>query len=83
MPSGCAGQPAPPRLLSASHCGNAFSGDTRVGLANQLRDQLACFWPGAARVFSSVDSPIALAFLRRYTTPSMPAVSASNALTRS
>lgn len=42
---------------------------TRVGLANQLRDQLLTFWPGAARVFSSVDSQIALAFLRRYPTP--------------
>jgi hypothetical protein len=38
---------------------------TRVGLANQLRDQLACFWPGASRVFCSVDSRIAPAFLRR------------------
>jgi Transposase/Transposase IS116/IS110/IS902 family len=42
---------------------------TRVGLANQLRDQLACFWPGASKVFCSVDSQIALAFLRRYPTP--------------
>jgi transposase len=42
---------------------------TRVGLANQLRDQLGCFWPGAANVFSSVDSQIALAFLRRYPSP--------------
>jgi hypothetical protein len=42
---------------------------TRVGLANQLRDQLNCFWPGASKVFSSVDSQIALAFLRRYATP--------------
>jgi transposase len=42
---------------------------TRVGLANQLRDQLACFWPGAVKVFSSVDSQIALAFLRRYPSP--------------
>jgi transposase len=42
---------------------------TRVGLTNQLRDQLLTFWPGAARVFSSVDSQIALAFLRRYPTP--------------
>jgi hypothetical protein len=39
---------------------------TRIGLANQLRDQLACFWPGASKVFWSVDSQIALAFLRRY-----------------
>jgi len=38
---------------------------TRAGLANQLRDQLACFWPGAANVFWSLDSQIALAFLRR------------------
>jgi hypothetical protein len=42
---------------------------TRIGLANQLRDQLACFWPGASKVFWSVDSQIALAFLRRYPTP--------------
>jgi transposase len=42
---------------------------TRVGLANQLRDQLQCFWPGAANVFWSVDSRIALAFLARYPTP--------------
>ncbi len=42
---------------------------TRVGLANQLRDQLATFWPGAAKVFCSVDSRIALAFLRRYPSP--------------
>jgi transposase len=42
---------------------------TRVGLANQLRDQLATFWPGASKVFSSVDSQIALAFLKRYPTP--------------
>jgi transposase len=42
---------------------------TRVGLANQLRDQLATFWPGASKVFCSVDTKIALAFLRRYPTP--------------
>src|SRR5262249_4215923 len=34
-----------------------------------LRDQLACFWPGASRVFCSVDTKIALAFLRRYPSP--------------
>jgi transposase len=51
---------------------------TRVGLANQLRDQLACFWPGAGKVFSSVDSQIALAFLRRYPPLSMPAASVSS-----
>jgi transposase len=42
---------------------------TRVGLANQLRDELACLWPGASKVFCQVDSPIALAFLRRYPSP--------------
>jgi hypothetical protein len=42
---------------------------TRIGLANQLRDQLGCFWPGATKVFCSVDSGIALAFLRRYPSP--------------
>ena len=42
---------------------------TRRVLANQLRDQLACFWPGAGKVFWSVDSKIALAFLRRYPSP--------------
>jgi transposase len=41
----------------------------RVALANELRAQLACFWPGAAQVFADVDSPIALAFLRRYPSP--------------
>jgi hypothetical protein len=41
---------------------------TRVAVANQLRDQLACFWPDAANVFCSVDSQIALAFLARYPT---------------
>ena len=42
---------------------------TWVALANQLRDQLACFWPGAGKVFSAIDSPISLAFLRRYPGP--------------
>lgn len=42
---------------------------TRVQLANQLRDLLQSFWPGAAAVFAEVDSPIALAFIERYPTP--------------
>jgi transposase len=42
---------------------------TRVALANELRAQLQCFWPGAAGVFAEIDSPIALAFLKRYPTP--------------
>jgi transposase len=43
--------------------------DTRVQLANQLRNLLESFWPGAAEVFAEVDSPIALHFLQRYPTP--------------
>ena len=42
---------------------------TRVALANQLRAELERFWPGTARIFSDVDSPIALAFLERYPGP--------------
>jgi transposase len=41
----------------------------RVALANELRAQLECFWPGAAHTFADVDSPIALAFLKRYPSP--------------
>ncbi len=41
----------------------------RVALANQLRAQLEAFWPGAARIFAAIDSPIALAFLARYPSP--------------
>jgi len=43
--------------------------EQRVCLANQLRAQLEAFWPGAARIFSEVDSPICLAFLERYPSP--------------
>lgn len=43
--------------------------DQRVALANQLRALLDGFWPGAAAIFADIDSPIALAFLRRYPTP--------------
>jgi transposase len=42
---------------------------TRVALANQLTALLESFWPGAARIFSDLASPIALAFLERYPTP--------------
>lgn len=42
---------------------------TRVALANQLRAQLERSWPGAARIFADIDSPIALAFLERYPSP--------------
>jgi transposase len=41
----------------------------RLSLANQLRGLLDSFWPGAAGIFADIDSPIALAFVRRYPTP--------------
>jgi transposase len=41
----------------------------RVSMANELRAQLECFWPGAVAIFADIDSPIALAFLRRYPSP--------------
>jgi transposase len=41
----------------------------RVALANQLRAHLDCFWPGAKQIFATIDSPIALAFLERYPSP--------------
>ena len=43
--------------------------ETRVALANALRAQLECFWPGAVAIFAEIDSPIALAFLKRYPAP--------------
>jgi transposase len=42
---------------------------TRCALANELRAQLACFWPGPLHLFVDIDSPIALAFLKRYPCP--------------
>ena len=41
----------------------------RVALANQLRAQLDAFWPGATQIFANLDSPIGLAFLERYPSP--------------
>ena len=41
----------------------------RVALGNQLRAELERFWPGPIGVFSSIDSPISLAFLARYPSP--------------
>ena len=45
----------------------------RVALGNQLRCLLEQFWPGAAEIFADVDSPIALEFLDRYSTPASAA----------
>jgi transposase len=42
----------------------------RVALANQLRGELERFWPGPIGLFSDLDSPISLAFLARYPSPS-------------
>jgi transposase len=44
--------------------------EQRVALGNLLRAQLDACWPGAKRLFAEVDSPIALAFLERYPSPS-------------
>ncbi|HEX4034756.1 MAG TPA: IS110 family transposase, partial [Solirubrobacteraceae bacterium] len=43
--------------------------DARGALANQLRNHLQAFWPGAERIFAEIDSPIGLAFLERYPSP--------------
>jgi hypothetical protein len=40
-----------------------------VALANQLRSELEAFWPGAALLFSEIDSSISLAFLACYPSP--------------
>jgi transposase len=42
---------------------------TRVALANQLRAELDRTWPAATGIFAAIDSPIALAVLRRYPGP--------------
>jgi transposase len=42
----------------------------RVALANQLRAELERFWPGPIGLFTALDSPISLAFLARYPSPS-------------
>ena len=42
----------------------------RVALGNQLRGELERFWPGPIGLFSDLDSPISLAFLSRYPSPS-------------
>lgn len=42
--------------------------DMRVAATNQLAALLDAFWPGAKAIFADIESPIALAFLRRYPT---------------
>jgi len=45
----------------------------RVALGNQLLATLQAFWPGAASIFADICSPIGLAFLRRYPSPTTAA----------
>ena len=45
----------------------------RIAAANQLTSTLQAFWPGAACIFADVTSPIGLAFLRRYPSPTSAA----------
>ncbi len=42
----------------------------RLAMSNQLTALLESFWPGAATLFANISSPIALAFLKRYPSPS-------------
>ena len=42
---------------------------TRTALSNQLRAELERFWPGPIGLFKDLDSPISLAFLKRYPSP--------------
>jgi transposase len=54
----------------------------RVGLANQLRSLLDDVFPGAACIFSAVDCPISLAFLRAFPSESRAAKLSEKRLTR-
>ena len=45
----------------------------RVALGNQLYSTLEAFWPGAACIFADITSPIGLAFLHRYPSPTKAA----------
>jgi len=45
----------------------------RVALGNQLYSTLEAFWPGAACIFADITSPIGLAFLLRYPSPTKAA----------
>jgi transposase len=57
------------KALRALTRGREVLVEQRVALGNQLRAELERFWPGAATVFSDLDSPISLAFLERYPSP--------------
>lgn len=55
---------------------------TRVGLANQLRALLGEVFPGAIGIFSDIDSPIALSFLRTFSCEAAAAKLSEKQLTR-
>jgi len=57
------------RALRARTRGRQDLVEQRVALANQLQAQLDAFWPAGSRVFGDLASPISLAFLARYPTP--------------
>jgi transposase len=57
------------KALRALTRGREVLVEQRVALCNQLRAELERFWPGAAEIFSDLDSPISLAFLERYPSP--------------
>ena len=57
------------KALRALTRGREVLVEQRVALCNQLRAELERFWPGAAQIFSDLDSPISLAFLERYPSP--------------
>ncbi len=58
------------KALRALTRGREVLVEQRVALCNQLRAELERFWPGAVEIFSDLDSPISLAFLERYPSPS-------------
>lgn len=57
------------KALRALTRGREVLVEQRVALCNQLRAELERFWPGAAQIFNDLDSPISLAFLERYPSP--------------
>jgi transposase len=57
------------KALRALTRGRELLVEQRVALCNQLRAELERFWPGATQIFADLDSPISLAFLERYPSP--------------
>jgi transposase len=57
------------KALRALTRGRDILVEQRVAMCNQLRAELERFWPGATQIFRDLDSPISLAFLERYPSP--------------